>query len=260
MLEVCNVTKIYREFLKENVACKNVSFEVKEGEIVSLLGLNGAGKSTIIKIIAGLVKPSEGDVLIEGCSVVKNPILAKREIGVLFENAPLYNDLTVEEFLMFSMQMRGILKREARKLLAEALDADDLNGIQSKKIATLSKGYKQRVASASIFACRPRVFILDEPTSNLDSVQLKNFGKHILQLDKSRIVLISTHNLEFAQEICTKHILLKNGEVILQGSIEELREAIQEKLQDGSEINRDKVLELAFDIFGGVKKSDFFKG
>ncbi len=258
MLEVCNITKIYKQFQKKSIACKDISFTAKEGEIVSLLGLNGAGKSTIIKIITGVVRPTIGDVIVEGHSINNSPIEAKREMGVLYENAPLYNELTVEEFLMFSIQMRAIGKKDASYLAMEALEMGDLLDVKNKKIATLSKGYRQRVAFASILAHRPRVLILDEPTANLDSLQLKAFEKRILQLDKTKIALISTHNLDLAKSICTKHILLKDGEVILQGSIEEIKTKIEE--ESGEISQREDVLARAFELFAGVKKSEFFKG
>lgn len=257
MLEVCNLTKIYNDLWKKNIACKDVSFTVKEGEIASLLGLNGAGKSTILKIISGILQPTSGDVFISGKSIISHPIQAKREIGVLYENAPLYSDMNVEEFLMFTIQMRGIQKREAIDICKNAIETSDLEEVKTKRIATLSKGFKQRVAFASCIAHDPRILILDEPTSNLDAIQLKAFYKKILQQDKTKAVLISTHNLELAQGICSKHILLNKGEVIIQGDMDELQEALEEKLKE--EVSRTKVLELAFDVFAGVSKSEFFK-
>ena len=257
MLEVCNLTKIYNDLWKKNIACKDVSFTVKEGEIASLLGLNGAGKSTILKIISGILQPTSGDVFISGKSIISHPIQAKREIGVLYENAPLYSDMNVEEFLMFTIQMRGIQKREAIDICKNAIETSDLEEVKTKRIATLSKGFKQRVAFASCIAHDPRILILDEPTSNLDAIQLKAFYKRILQQDKTKAVLISTHNLELAQSICSKHILLNKGEVIIQGDMDELQEALEEKLKE--EVSRTKVLELAFDVFAGVSKSEFFK-
>ena len=259
MLEVCNVTKIYNELWKKSLACKDVSFTVKEGEIASLLGLNGAGKSTILKIISGVLQPTSGDVFISGKSITTYPIQAKKELGVLYENAPLYPDMTVEEFLMFSIQMRGIQKKDAINLCLNAIEVSNLEEVRTKRISTLSKGFKQRVAFASSIAVEPRVLILDEPTSNLDAIQLKAFYKRILQQDKTKAVLISTHNLELAQSICSKHILLNKGEVIVQGDIDELQDALKEKLGENEEIPRTKVLELAFDVFAGVSKSDFFK-
>jgi len=257
MLEVCNLTKIYNDLWKKNIACRDVSFTVKEGEIASLLGLNGAGKSTILKIISGILQPTSGDVFISGKSIISHPIQAKREIGVLYENAPLYSDMNVEEFLMFTIQMRGIQKREAIDICKNAIETSDLEEVKTKRIATLSKGFKQRVAFASCIAHDPRILILDEPTSNLDAIQLKAFYKRILQQDKTKAVLISTHNLELAQSICSKHILLNKGEVIIQGDMDELQEALEEKLKE--EVSRTKVLELAFDVFAGVSKSEFFK-
>ncbi|MGP1414432.1 MAG: ABC transporter ATP-binding protein [Treponema sp.] len=259
MLEVCNVTKVYNELWKKNIACKNVSFTVEEGEIASLLGLNGAGKSTILKIISGVLQPTSGNVFISGKSVISHPIQAKKELGILYENAPLYPDMTVEEFLMFTIQMRGIQKREAINICLNAIEISDLEEVKTKRIYTLSKGFKQRVAFASCMAHEPRVLILDEPTSNLDAIQLKAFYKRILQQDKTKVVLISTHNLELAQSICTKHILINKGEVIVQGSMDVLQEELKEKLQNKEEVPRAKVLELAFDVFAGVSKSDFFK-
>lgn len=291
MLEVCNITKVYKSFFKTKIACKNVSFEVQEGEIASLLGLNGAGKSTILKIISGVEPSSEGDVIIFGNSIRQHATEAKREMGVLYENAPLYGELTVQEHLRFVMNMRGIRMREASHLVLELLDTFDLKDVKEKRIAELSKGYRQRLAFVATIAHSPRLLILDEPTSNLDVVQLREFKKKILQLDKTRIVLLSTHNLELAKDICTKHILIHSGEVILQGTMEEIKEQIEQKIsemhserlsffgkrgeseddeEDGEseimqyvnhekELKRENILELAFDLFAGVKKSEFYK-
>jgi len=260
MLEVLNVTKIYKSLIKKTLSCKDVSFIVKEGEITSLLGLNGAGKSTIIKIISGLVPPTKGDVIIEGKSIKNANLQAKREMGVLYENAPLYNDLSVIEFLLFSLEMRSIKRREAMWILSDLLPSLELEDVKNERIANLSKGYRQRVAFAGAVAHEPRVLILDEPTANLDTLQLKAFEKRILQMDKTKVVLISTHNLELARNICTRHILLQKGEVMLQGSIEELQEALVEEDAQYESLERDKVLEKAFEVFGGVKRSEFFKG
>ena len=259
MLEVCNITKIYHDLWKKTIACKNISFTVKEGEIASLLGLNGAGKSTIIKIISGLSNPTYGDVIIAGKSIKEFPLQAKKELAVLYENIPLYQEQTVLEFIMFYLQMKGAYQKEANRICASILDGMEIENIKDKKISTLSKGYKQRVSLALALSGEEHVIVLDEPTSNLDAKELKEFQKRVLQLDKTKAVLISTHNLELAQNICTKHILLNKGEIILQGNIEELKEALKEKLQDSENIEREKILELAFDVFGGVSKSDFYK-
>lgn len=260
MLEVCNITKIYKSLWKKKVACNDVSFTVKEGEIASLLGLNGAGKSTILKIIAGLILPTLGDVIIEGKSITKEEMGAKREIGYLGENVALYGDLSVKDFLLFSIEMRGIRKKDALWLVKDVISNLDLEDIKDQKIATLSRGYKQRVAFAATIATEPRVLILDEPTANLDTLQVRAFEKRIVQMDKTKVILISTHNLDLAKELCTKHILLHNGGVMLQGSINELGEMLKEKLETKDNIERDKVLEMSFELFGGIKKSDFFKG
>ena len=260
MLEVRNITKIYKSLWKKKVACSNVSFIVKEGEIASLLGLNGAGKSTILKIIAGLTLPTTGDVIIEGKSIINEEMGAKREIGYLSENIALYDELSVNDFLLFSIEMRGIRKKDAWWLVKDVLSNLELEEIKDQKIATLSRGYKQRVAFAATIAAEPRVLILDEPTANLDTLQIKAFEKKILQMDKTKVILISTHNLDLANELCTKHILLHNGDVMLQGNIEELGDALKEKVENEDDIERDKVLEMSFELFGGVKKSEFFKG
>ena len=145
-------------------------------------------------------------------------------------------------------------------LVKDALSNLELEDVKNQKIATLSRGYKQRVAFAATVAPEPRVLILDEPTANLDTLQVRAFEKKILQMDKTKVILISTHNLDLAKELCTKHILLHNGDVMLQGSIEELGDALKEKIENEDDIERDKVLEMSFELFGGVKKSDFFKG
>lgn len=259
MLKAAGLTKLYTEGRNSITGCRNVSFNIKAGEIVSLLGLNGAGKSTILKIISGNILPTEGNAFIGVTSIIESPIKAKKKIGVLFENNPLYNDMKVNEFLIFSAAMHGIRKNEINGACNETIEFCKLQEVRNRRISTLSKGFKQRVGLAQALVHNPSLIILDEPASGLDMQQLEIFQQKILQLDKSKAVLISTHNLNMAHKLCSKHILINKGEVVLQGSIEEIAEKIKTADSSLSEISFDKVLETAFDLFAGVKKNEFSK-
>lgn len=259
MLEAVGISKFYRRGKNKITGCSNISFNVKEGEITSLLGLNGAGKSTVLGIISGCISPSAGQVFIGGFSVITEPIQAKRQIGVLFENNPLYNDMTVKEFLIFSASIHGVKKEKAVKAVKETAEFCALEQVINKRISTLSKGFRQRTGLAQALVHNPSLIILDEPASGLDMHQLHSFQQKILQLDKKKAVLVSTHNLDMARRICSKHILMNKGEVIIKGSLEDIAGKVKTE-NTGMEITSfDEVLETAFNLFAGVNKNEFFK-
>lgn len=259
MLQVEGISKFYNNGRKKITGCSNISFCVKPGEITSLLGLNGAGKSTILNIISGCIPPSQGDVFAEGFSVIREPVKAKAQIGILFENNPLYNDMTVNEFLIFCASMHGVKKKEIVQACDEAAEFCGLKEVYKRKISSLSKGFRQRTGFAQAIIHNPSIIILDEPASGLDMQQLYSFQQKILQLDKSKAVLISTHNLNTAKKICSKHILINKGEIVFQGSIKEITEKIRMENTLANDISFDNALETAFDLFAGVKKNEFYE-
>ncbi|AGT42855.1 ABC transporter ATP-binding protein [Treponema pedis] len=261
MLEIKNLTKYYGSGKNKITACNNVSFELKAGQITSLLGLNGAGKSSIINCISGYCLPDKGDILIGGYSVLKDETEAKRRIGVLYEQTPLYSYMTVSEFLNFSAQMRGIAQDKIKDKIEEAVEFCELEEVYERTIKGLSKGYKQRVGLAQAVLHNPPLIILDEPTSGLDAIQMRLFEKKILQIAKEKTVLISTHNLKQAAALCSNHILLNKGTVISSGNIADIKEQMlrADCPFTGSHGEEENILEKAFYFFAGVNKNEFGK-
>lgn len=257
MLEVKNLTKYYGNKKNKIIAFENISFKLKTGEITSLLGLNGAGKSSIINCISGYCRPNSGSILVDGFSIFKNEIEAKRKIGILYEQPPVYRYMSVYDFLIFSAKMHCMGKDVIGKAVKDALDFCELEEVEHRLISGLSKGYKQRVGLAQAILHNPPMVILDEPLSGLDAVQMKLFEKKILQIAKEKTILISTHNLKQAALICSNHILLNKGTIISKGDLQEIRESIT---ASGGECNdNNNVLEQAFYFFAGVNKNEFGK-
>lgn len=259
MLKVQNLSKYYGSKKTQVVGCKNISFELKTGEITSLLGLNGAGKSSIINCISGYYTPDEGDAFIDSYSVLDNGIEAKKLLGILYEQNPLYSNMTVHDFLYFAGQMHRIEKDKLDAALNEVIDFCEIDEVKNHLIKSLSKGFKQRVGLAQAVLHNPPLIILDEPASGFDSVQVKDFEKKILHIAKEKTILICTHDLRQAAELCSNHILLNKGEIIAIGNLLEIKEQLEtEGCGFDSEINY-TVLEKAFEFFAGINKNEFRK-
>ena len=207
-INVKNLSKTYTE----NLALDNISFSIEKGEIVGLLGPNGAGKSTLMKILAQSLRQYKGEVSICNLNSHKNNLLIKSKIGYLAENNPLYNNMFVKEYLSFVSKVYKIKNSENR--IIEIMDATGLTKEYKKKISALSKGFKQRVGLAAAFIHNPDVLILDEPTTGLDPNQLIEMRKLIKKISEEKTVLLSTHILQEAYKICTRVILLNNGQII----------------------------------------------
>ena len=207
-INVKNLSKTYTEKL----ALDNISFSIEKGEIVVLLGPNGAGKSTLMKILAQSLTQYKGEVSICNLNSHKNNLLIKSKIGYLAENNPLYDNMFVKEYLSFVSKVYKIQNSENR--IIEIMDATGLTKEYKKKISALSKGFKQRVGLAAAFIHNPDVLILDEPTTGLDPNQLIEMRKLIKKISEEKTVLLSTHILQEAYKICTRVILLNNGQII----------------------------------------------
>lgn len=257
MLEVKHLTKHYGNAKNKIIAIDDVSFKLNTGQITSLLGLNGAGKSTIINCISGYCTPTSGDIFINDTSVFKNEIEAKSKIGILYEQTPLYRYMCVHEFLKFSAQIHNLNGVQLDDTINEVLEFCELSEVSNRIIGNLSKGYKQRVGLAQAILHNPELIILDEPTSGLDTVQTHLFEKKILQIAKEKTILICTHNLNQAEALCTNHILLNQGKLIVNGSLSEIEENIVEA--GGSCESNKNILEQAFYFFAGVTKNEFRK-
>ncbi|HAG71312.1 MAG TPA: ABC transporter ATP-binding protein [Gammaproteobacteria bacterium] len=218
MIEIQNLSKRFDQF----TAVDNLSFTVKEGEVLGFLGPNGAGKSTTMKVITGFLAPSEGTVTIDGFDITESPIEAKSLIGYLPEGAPSYGDMTTLEFLKFIADVRGFKGEEAAVRVQRALDEVALNNVAHQTIDTLSKGFKRRVGLAQAIMHDPKVLILDEPTDGLDPNQKHHVRELIKNLAKDKIVVISTHILEEVSAVCTRAVIIAQGRIVADGTPAEL--------------------------------------
>ncbi len=207
-------------------ALKHVSLTIKKGEITGFLGPNGAGKSTLMKILTGYLKPSSGTAAVNGFSTDDEPMEVKKSLGYLAENNPLYPDMYVREYLSFCARLRHI-KNER---IQEIIDLTGLTPELGKKIAALSKGYKQRLGLAAALLHDPEVLILDEPTTGLDPNQLVEVRRLIRNLGKNKTVLLSTHIMQEVEAICDRAIIIDQGEIVADRIISELKEGGTQEL------------------------------
>ena len=214
-IEVQNLSKKYQEQL----AINEISFKVNSGEIVGFLGPNGAGKSTTMKIISCFIKPTSGDVLVDGVSIDKDELSVKSKIGYLPEHNPLYEDMYVRESILFIAQMHNI--KNIKVAVQGVIKKVGLVKEAHKKIGQLSKGYKQRVGIAQAIVHDPKVLILDEPTSGLDPNQLEDIRTLIKELGKNKTVILSTHIMQEVESICDRIIVIKNGSIVADRNLEQ---------------------------------------
>ena len=219
MLEVKSVSKSFGDLQ----AVKNVSFKAAQGEVLGFLGPNGAGKSTTMKIITGFLDASCGDAYICGKSIADSALAARRELGYMPENAPLYEDMFVCEFLEFIAKMRGVDTARVDERVNYVVRMCALEDVRFQKLETLSKGYKRRVSLAQALIHDPKVLILDEPTDGLDPNQKHDVRELIRKLAKNKCILISTHILEEVEEVCDRCIIIGKGEKLFEGSPRDLK-------------------------------------
>ena len=216
-ISVKNLTKKYGEQLAVN----DISFEVPSGKVYGFLGPNGAGKSTTMKIISCFIPQTEGEVLVCGKNVMDDSLAVRRMIGYLPEHNPLYKDMYVKEYLLFSAQAQGINNAQAR--IKEMIEMTGLGIEQNKIIHQLSKGYKQRVGLAQALLHDPKVLILDEPTTGLDPNQIVEIRNLIKQLGKEKTVLLSTHIMQEVQAMCDHIIIIDKGKIVANDTTENLK-------------------------------------
>jgi gliding motility-associated ABC transporter ATP-binding subunit GldA len=220
-IQVSHCTKIYGE----QKAIDNISFTVDKGEIVGFLGPNGAGKSTTMKIITGYLQPDEGEAIVSGVQVKKQPLEAKKKIGYLPEANPLYYDLFVREYLHFIADIHGVKLKKQK--IEETIQTVGLSLESKKKIGQLSKGYKQRVGLAAALLHDPEVLILDEPTTGLDPNQIIEIREVIKSLGQNKTVLFSSHILQEVEAICDRVIIINRGKLVANDKLSNLRQQTQ---------------------------------
>ena len=218
MIEVQNLTKVYGG----KTAVEDVSFKIRNGRIYGLLGPNGAGKSTTMNIIAGCLSPTEGTVLVNGYDVCDQPIEAKRQIGYLPEQPPLFTDMTPKEYLTFVAEAKGVSDDLIDRQVKEAMTVTDILSVKDRLIRNLSKGYRQRVGIAQAILGSPDIVILDEPTVGLDPQQLTEIRALVRKLGAKLTVIISSHILSEIAELCDHVIILSEGRVVADSSMAEL--------------------------------------
>lgn len=225
MIEVRSVTKKYGNTL----AVDSISFEVKDGEVVGFLGPNGAGKSTTMNMITGFIEPTSGQIIINGNDISKKPKKAKKQIGYMPENVPLYYELTVKEFITYMAELKLVKRKERNAEVQKVMEETGLIDVQKKLIRNLSRGYKQRVSLAGALVGNPDVIILDEPTVGLDPKQITEIRGLIKELGKKHTVILSTHILSEVSQICEKVVIINKGKIIAVDTPENLEKNTKEK-------------------------------
>ena len=218
MIEVSHLTKQYGNHL----AVEDVSFTVADGQICGLLGPNGAGKSTIMNILTGYLSATSGQVTVAGHPLPEEADAAKACVGYLPEQPPLYPEMTVQEYLTFVAELKGVKKADRKEQVCRAARRTGLEAVLPRLIRSLSKGYKQRVGIAQALLGSPRLIILDEPTVGLDPAQVIEIRKLIRELGRAHTVILSSHILSEVQAVCQQILILSKGHLAAAGSLEEL--------------------------------------
>ena len=218
MIEVSSLTQV----VQNKTILHDVSFSIADNQVVGFLGPNGAGKTTTMRVITGYYPPSTGVVKIDGYDVTKDLDKARRHLGYLPETVPLYDDLTVDEYLNFMARLMKVPNKERKEHVSSILRKTGLHDVQRKLIKTLSRGYKQRVGIAQALIGDPQVLILDEPTVGLDPVQIKEIRDLIKSLAASKTVVLSTHILPEVTQICSRVLIINKGKIVADGAVNEL--------------------------------------
>lgn len=246
MIEVKSLVKKYGTF----PAVNELSFTVEKGEIVGLLGPNGAGKSTTMNMITGYISSTEGTVTIDGYDIFEEPEEAKRRIGYLPEQPPVYMDMKVIEYLRFVAELKKVPKKEREEMLQEIMDSTKLSEVKGRLIRHLSKGYKQRVGIAGALVGYPDVIILDEPTVGLDPKQIIEIRDLIRGLSKKHTVILSSHILSEVSAVCDRVIIINKGKLIVDDTPEQLSRhaAMSNGIQLVVKGNKDTIFETLTDI------------
>ncbi len=239
MIEVENLSKYYGSFQ----ALDSISFSVREGEVAGFVGLNGAGKSTTMRILCGFMPFQQGTVSVGSCNVSTDSLGARRLIGYLPEGVPLYPDMRVTEFLTYRAALKNLYGPERRRAVSRVLSSSHIADVQKRIIGHLSRGYRQRVAIADALLVDPPCLIMDEPTLGLDPIQVKQLRTLLKEIGGERTIIFSTHILSEVDVVCDSIIIIHEGRIIARGTVEEIKR--QAKKQSGGAL-QDPDLEEAF--------------
>ncbi|WP_278350012.1 ABC transporter ATP-binding protein [Marinobacter nauticus] len=230
MIHVENLTRRYGDF----TAVDNVSFSIGSGEVVGLLGHNGAGKTTIMKMLTGYLEPTEGRIRVDNLSIGPDTRKIQSRIGYLPENCPVWPEMTVIDFLHYQAALHGIPKADRNRAIARAISRTDLKAKATSDIQTLSRGYRQRVGVAQAILHEPDIVILDEPTNGLDPTQIHQMRALIRELSKTATVIVSTHILQEVQAVCERVLIMRAGRLVIDKRLDELRESDRVRLVTGA--------------------------
>jgi len=225
MIEVEHLSKKYGDL----VAVKDLSFKVEKGEIWGLLGPNAAGKTTTMRILTGYLPATDGTANVAGFDVFEQPNEAKKIIGYLPENLPLYLEMTVHSFLSFTAEIKQIPAPERKKAVEKSIDISGLKTVKNRLIKNISRGFKQRVGIAQALIHDPQVLILDEPTIGLDPAQIIEIRQLIKSLKGKRTIMLSTHILAEVTQTCDGVVIINEGQLMASGSLEDLTTSLKEK-------------------------------
>jgi ABC-2 type transport system ATP-binding protein len=221
MIQVRGLTKYYGD----HAAIRDLNFDIASGEVIGFLGRNGAGKTTTLKVLGCVLLPTSGTATVDGVDVVANAHAVRAKIGFLPDTPPLYNEMSVGDFLRFAAELRGVPSRQAAAKVVEAEEKMDLREMHDAPISSLSHGYRQRVGVAQALVHQPALLILDEPTSGLDPIQIVEMRDLIRRLRGQHTVLISSHFLAEISQTCDRLLVIQRGEIVAQGSEDDLAES-----------------------------------
>jgi ABC-2 type transport system ATP-binding protein len=251
-IAVRNLTKYY----DTEKAVNDISFEVKTGEILGFLGPNGAGKTTTMKIITCYMPPTSGSVEVEGFDIAEHSFEVRKKIGYLPEMNPLYLDMNVLEYLEYSARLHGLKDGLLKSRLKEMIDVCGIAGVRHKDIGELSKGFRQRVGLAQAMIHDPEVLIFDEPTSGLDPNQIVEIRNLIRQLGRAKTVVLSTHILTEVQATCDRVIIINDGGIVADGTLEQLQQDFRgsEKISLELKLPEGKIVNAMTDIYPKFKE------
>ena len=219
MIKAEQLTRRYGDFL----AVDRVDFSIGQGEIVGLLGHNGAGKTTIMKMLTGYLEPSEGRILVDDVDVAEQPKVVQRSLGYLSESLPLYPEMTVVDYLEYAAELRGVAPADQASAVRESVEATELESKAFDQIHTLSRGYRQRVGVAQAILHKPRFLVLDEPTNGLDPSQTQHMRELIRRLAGNATIILSTHIMQEVNAVCDRAMILRNGRLVLDETLASLR-------------------------------------
>ena len=220
----------------KNLAVNNISITLYQGEVLGLLGQNGAGKSTTMQLLTGNLSPHDGSIKINDISLLDQPLMAKQQLGYLPETPPLYRDMRVVEYLRYCALLHDIPKSELKHALDTVLQRCGLEQMQQRLIANLSKGYQQRVGIAQAIIHEPAVIILDEPTVGLDPIQIQEIRALIKELARDHSVMLSTHILQEVEAVCDRVHIISEGKTVFVDTLEALKQYQHKELVTGASL------------------------